>query len=66
MYKNSLKDEHEKYFNIMNGLNEFTMPQLSEGEPRYDDDGFQREIDARLKDVEVFFMKFMRKKALEV
>lgn len=66
MYKNSLKDEHEKYFNIINGLNEFTMPHLSEGEPVYDDDGFQRELDARLKEIEVYFMKFMRKKALEV
>lgn len=66
MYRGSINDTHDKYFNIINGINEFNMPDLNENGAPPDDDNFQREFDVAVKEIEIFFMPHMGQKALVV
>ncbi|GAM08107.1 hypothetical protein OR1_00378 [Geobacter sp. OR-1] len=66
MYRGKVTAQHDQYFNIIYGINEFNMPDLQQdGEPP-NDNNFQREFDAAVKDIEIYFMLHMNQKAIEV
>lgn len=66
LYRESINNTHDKYFNIINGINEFNMPDLEQNGAPPNDDNFQQEFDLAVKEIEIFFMPHMGQKALVV
>ncbi len=52
--------KHEKYFNIIYGINDQEFPDLKDGDQPVNDDGFQTSLVAALKDIDDFFVRHMR------
>jgi hypothetical protein len=66
MYRGQITSQHDQFFNIINGINEFSMPDLQQNGVPPDDNNFQSEFDAAVKDIEIFFMRHMNQKAITV
>ena len=65
IYHGRSNNKHEKYFNIIYGINEFETPPKADEEP-IDDDNFQKNLDFAILEIEKFFLKHMHRKALDI
>lgn len=63
LYRGTNTEKHEKYYNIIYGLNEFEMPSDQEDD-HFDDNNFQKNLDESLIEIESFFLKHMNRKAI--
>ncbi len=61
MYQNQITDKEKKFFNIINGINKFTMPDLENQGVSLDDNNFQEEFNTAMAEIELFFMKHLHR-----
>lgn len=63
IYRDGNTEKHEKYYNIIYGLNEFEMPQEQEEDTFYDGN-FKKNLDEAIMEIEAFFLKHMNRKPI--
>jgi hypothetical protein len=52
--------KHDKYFNIIYGINDQEFPDLKDGDQPVNDDGFQASLVAALREIDGYFVRHMR------